>query len=307
MVFMKSLLQNINPDYKPVLTSFTTLLCEHFFGEMRGNVATPLVHQFAISFTSCTREMIKRLTTTSFHYYTSPGPSYYSRPSLGFITFPELPVMTSTKVHITQKELDVMKAWREEFGQSVRQVTVRNFSMKDRPGTLPYWVYELQDLAHDPYRFLTESQSNALSDDISTVPKMLLFRQSNPPSVILVSETLTAENRKETYVLYIQSPSTATEFTSSGKLDQDKENLSSYNIIHGDMYEIKDDIIFIKSEVLDDILLANDKGDTTGVNEDSDSDGDDDSLSVPSVVSVPTQTRSGRTIKHTTNSMYYWY
>ena len=30
-----------------------------------------------------------------------------------------------------------MRKWREEFGQSVCQVTVRNKSTKDNPGTLP--------------------------------------------------------------------------------------------------------------------------------------------------------------------------
>ncbi len=133
-----------NSTYEAVLTSLTTLLCENFFAEMRQTYPMPLVHQFAISFTSCTQEMIKRLTTKSFHYYTTNDPTYYSRPSVGFIQ--DIPVMPkikpATKPHA--KDLAKMKSWANEVGQSVRQVTVRNFSTKEKPGTLPYWVYEMQ-------------------------------------------------------------------------------------------------------------------------------------------------------------------
>ena len=51
---------DINPEYTAIITSFTTLLCEHFFAEMRDTYEMPLMHQFAISFSACTREMMKR-------------------------------------------------------------------------------------------------------------------------------------------------------------------------------------------------------------------------------------------------------
>ena len=45
---------------------------------------------------------------------------------------------------ITKSQLDDMRAWRAEYGQSVRQLTVRNFSTKDKPGTLPLNCYSLK-------------------------------------------------------------------------------------------------------------------------------------------------------------------
>ena len=42
---------------------------------------------------------------------------------------------------VTSRQLAEMRKWREEFGQSVSQVTVRNKSPKDSPGTLPINCY----------------------------------------------------------------------------------------------------------------------------------------------------------------------
>ena len=42
---------------------------------------------------------------------------------------------------VTRRQLAEMRQWREEFGQSVRQATVRNKSTKDNSGTLPINCY----------------------------------------------------------------------------------------------------------------------------------------------------------------------
>ena len=46
-----------------------------------------------------------------------------------------------SELEVTRRQLAEMRKWREEFGQSVRQVTVRNKSPKDSPGTLPINCY----------------------------------------------------------------------------------------------------------------------------------------------------------------------
>ena len=46
-----------------------------------------------------------------------------------------------------------MRKWREEFGQSVRQVTVRNKSTKDNPGTLPINCYFTKPSEPQPVDF----------------------------------------------------------------------------------------------------------------------------------------------------------
>ena len=42
---------------------------------------------------------------------------------------------------VTRRQLAEMRTWREEFGQSVCQVTTRNRSTKDNPGTLAINCY----------------------------------------------------------------------------------------------------------------------------------------------------------------------
>ena len=46
-----------------------------------------------------------------------------------------------------------MRKWREEFGQSVRQVSVRNKSTKDKPGTLPINCYFTKPSEPQPVDF----------------------------------------------------------------------------------------------------------------------------------------------------------
>ena len=46
-----------------------------------------------------------------------------------------------------------MRKWREEFGQSVRQVSVRNKSNKDKPGTLPINCYFTKPSEPQPVDF----------------------------------------------------------------------------------------------------------------------------------------------------------
>ena len=67
----------VNPTYQAsVMTSVTTLLTGNLFAEMRDGVETPLVLQFARRFSATTREMMKRMTSCSFKYFTSPTSFY---------------------------------------------------------------------------------------------------------------------------------------------------------------------------------------------------------------------------------------
>ena len=54
---------------------------------------------------------------------------------------------------VTRRQLAEMRKWREEFGQSVRQVTVRNKSTKDNPGTLPINCYFTKPSEPQPVDF----------------------------------------------------------------------------------------------------------------------------------------------------------
>ena len=60
------------------LKSLTTLVVENLFAEMRQGKEMPLVLQFAHRFSSAVREYIKRISQSSFRYYTSSS-SHYSK------------------------------------------------------------------------------------------------------------------------------------------------------------------------------------------------------------------------------------
>jgi hypothetical protein len=66
--FLSQLITKINPEYDITMEALTTLMTENLFSEMRQTIPMPLVHQFAIRFSYCMRETLKRLTTKTFHY-----------------------------------------------------------------------------------------------------------------------------------------------------------------------------------------------------------------------------------------------
>ena len=77
-------------------------------------------------------------------YYTSSS-SCYKRPS-GFLRFAAQPKMEPPRHHmLTNGQLGTLQNWRVEHGQSVRQMTVYNFSTKNKPGTLPLNVYIMEE------------------------------------------------------------------------------------------------------------------------------------------------------------------
>jgi hypothetical protein len=62
-----------------------------------------------------------------------------------------MPVQKTASV--TKADIAALKLWRNSHGESVKHVTVRNFSTREKAGTLPYFVYELQREAPSPYDF----------------------------------------------------------------------------------------------------------------------------------------------------------
>ena len=104
------------------LKGLTTLVVENLFAEMRNEM--PLVLQFSRRFSSAMRENLKRITRCSFIYYTSLS-SYYTK-QVGFFSFDQLPSMPMPvrNALVTRQQLDQMRTWRAEFGQSMQQQTV---------------------------------------------------------------------------------------------------------------------------------------------------------------------------------------
>ena len=75
--------------------------------------------------------------------------SYYLQSTLGdvdinFCDLAKLPKPLSGC--LSKKQLDKIRQWVQQYGKSVRQNTTRNFSTKDKPGTLPLNLYESEPL-----------------------------------------------------------------------------------------------------------------------------------------------------------------
>lgn len=110
-----------------------------------GNTVTPTVLDFCQRFPRCTNELLKRVRKNRFIYFTNPKASYYLQPSMKdiLIQFSELAKLPKPgKGCLATKQIAELRQWVSIHGKSVRQNTTRNFSTKDKPGTLPLNVYE---------------------------------------------------------------------------------------------------------------------------------------------------------------------
>ena len=118
-----------------------TLVVEHLFSKMRARNDTPTMLEFAYLFGPTIKEVLKELTNCGYHYYTGSG-SHYERPDHLPLKFAELPnIPKPPAVQMAKKDQDILRHWRDAFGKSVRQLTVRNQSTKDNVGTLPLYAY----------------------------------------------------------------------------------------------------------------------------------------------------------------------
>lgn len=145
-----SFIRKYQPNYEEKLhiKSFLTLVVENLFSEMRQGNDMPLVLQFCQKFQFCTRELLKRITSCSFIYYTG-RPSYYHLTKTvndSKINFNDISKMgLPEKKKLTSSQQTNLKTWCTEFGRSVRQNTVRGLTTKDKPGTLPLACYETEN------------------------------------------------------------------------------------------------------------------------------------------------------------------
>ena len=143
---LKKSFDYVNANYAEAfrLGSLTTLCVENFFSEMRQGNDMPLVLQFCYRFSSCVKERLKSFTKCGFIYFTSDR-HYYTKEK-GHLSVNELPKFTKPKKNrvITEAQIDELRNWRAEYGQSVRKATVRSQTPKDKPGTLPMICYKFK-------------------------------------------------------------------------------------------------------------------------------------------------------------------
>ena len=83
------------------------------------------------------KELLKRVTGTSYRYLTNPVASYYLQPTLG-----DVDVNYCGLAKLPKPSLNELRQWTQQYGRSVKQSATRNFSTNDKPGTLPLSLYE---------------------------------------------------------------------------------------------------------------------------------------------------------------------
>ena len=134
-------------------SSMLTLVVEHLFIKMRARNDTPTVLEFAYLFGPTIKEVLKELTDCCYHYFTG-GESHYERSDQLPLQFEDLPIIPKpSAVTMVTKDQEILRHWRDSFGKSVRQLTVRNQSTKDNVGTLPLYAYTPAPTVPVPVRF----------------------------------------------------------------------------------------------------------------------------------------------------------
>ena len=87
---------------------------------------------------------IEKLHKVRFYLLHKRDCHYYAKE--GHLSVNELPKVTKSKQNrvITKAQIDELRNWRAEYGQRVRQATVRSQTTKDKPGTLPMICYKFK-------------------------------------------------------------------------------------------------------------------------------------------------------------------
>ena len=86
-------------------------------------------------------ETLKKMTDCEFKVFTSR--TYYLCLQLPLHLCKVAKIPKPPKGTCSKKELGLLRKYQGEFGQSVKQLTVRDFTTKDKPGTLPVSAYKL--------------------------------------------------------------------------------------------------------------------------------------------------------------------
>ena len=125
------------------LESLLTLNVENQHAVTHFKKETFTLYEYAQIFGSSVEEGVKRVTPWSAHYYTHPK-SYYppGTSCTGQLVLAEIP--KPVRQQFPRNDEAEMRFWAKRFGKCVRQHNVRQDNTKDRAGTLPLNLYEIQ-------------------------------------------------------------------------------------------------------------------------------------------------------------------
>ena len=170
---VKDNIVSVNRSYLPLINdkSLVSLFVENLFEKMRGGqTATPMVYDFALRFNRATKETLKSVTDTGFNYFTNEKASYYLRSKVDHfsVKYAELPKMPKSAAgNLPANQATQMRNWVALHGKSVRQLTTRNTSTKNKAGTLPVNLYDTpkpKEVLLDFNSICERTQTNANND-----------------------------------------------------------------------------------------------------------------------------------------------
>ena len=151
-----SIITRINPSLldKFRLSSFLTLCVENFFAVMRSRNLTPTFLEFMQSQMVATKEIIRRLTRSEFHIFTSPH-SHYSTVDRhdGSVTMAQFQFPRKVRqCKLTKGERLALQQFADQ-ARGLRQLTVRQQTTKFRSGSLPKLAYSAPAVAGPVHDF----------------------------------------------------------------------------------------------------------------------------------------------------------
>ena len=298
---------SINPTYPLELSSVLTLVCEHLFSTLRSKNPMPDMLEVSHLFAKVLSENMKKLSNCGFLYFTHRQ-SYYAVPNdhLSIASLESLECPKSKR--LTPQEKKLMRSWRREHGQKVKQVTTRNLSTKDKPGTLPlnfYVNYKQQQPAPVKSSDLMPEQvvGELMPEQVVGNEEFLAVQLSDPGcfAIVVISEELQRSNTtrgSSRGLLYMPTLSSLV-FKFSEEIQFDNENVllsfESSNVnIQSDNLTLTEEIYKVIS------TTCSDDGGMTILSEVEDEESSEDECQVQPIV-YSTQTRAGRRVKFNRN------
>lgn len=140
---LKSLLSSLSFEDTSLL-SCMTLDVEHFHST--SHVKHPFLSkkEYCRDFGNTVKETTKRLSSSSFYYFTSEKNSWYPEPEhdIPLSALPSISPLPDVK--LSQKEIGQMRDYALTYGAAVRQRTNRQETTMARHGTMPELIYQRQ-------------------------------------------------------------------------------------------------------------------------------------------------------------------
>lgn len=140
---LKSLISSMSFEDTSLL-SCMTLDVEHFYST--SHVKHPFLSkkEYCWDFGNTVKETRKRLSSSSFYYFTSEKNSWYPEPehNIPLSALPSIPPLSDIK--LSQKEIGQMRDYALTYGAAVRQRTNHEETTMARHGTMPELIYQRQ-------------------------------------------------------------------------------------------------------------------------------------------------------------------